>query len=327
MNTNLIIDGNYILYKNMFSLIKDNLLYGALYRSLEQSIDQYRTMYPFSNVYFVSDSREKSWRKDSYPEYKENRKKDESIDWDFIYDTYEEFKINIGSKKNIKILEGSRIEGDDWISYIMDKSNKNGESTIVITNDYDIKQLLKFTLDPLIINIMLNEVYGKEKLFIVNNYQIFLNKLSNCISDDIFDMNNNGTFLALINNLISKYDLKEVDPVDSLVIKLISGDSGDNISSVYKKEGKDGKFRGIAETGAKTILEKYSEEFGEVSLSDPDLYDNIADLICEQKKLTSEYIDIIKDNLGRNMSLINLDIKNIPDSIIKNMDSIFEKLK
>ena len=63
MNLNLIMDGNFLLSKLVFTLHKNNLLFGALYKSLENTILNYRKLYPFTNVYLVSDSKEKSWRK------------------------------------------------------------------------------------------------------------------------------------------------------------------------------------------------------------------------------------------------------------------------
>ena len=72
MKINLILDGNYLLQRNVFSLHKNNLLYGALESSLEISVNNYRQWFGFENVYFVSDSKEKSWRKQLYNEYKGN---------------------------------------------------------------------------------------------------------------------------------------------------------------------------------------------------------------------------------------------------------------
>ena len=81
MLLNIIIDGNYILSRLVFTLHKNNLLYGALYTALENTISNYKKWYPFTNVYIVSDSKEKSWRKSINSKYKSHRKKDSEIDW------------------------------------------------------------------------------------------------------------------------------------------------------------------------------------------------------------------------------------------------------
>jgi 5'-3' exonuclease len=62
MLLNCIIDGNYILSRLVFTLHKNNLLYGALTQSLENTVTNYKKLYPFTNVYLVSDSKEKTFK-------------------------------------------------------------------------------------------------------------------------------------------------------------------------------------------------------------------------------------------------------------------------
>ena len=321
----LIIDGNYILSKNTFTLHKNNLLYGALLKSLDLTILNYRKWFPFANVYLVSDSREKSWRKKIDKDYKSNRKKDSDIDWEFVFSTYLEFKDQC-KYKGVKVLESSHIEGDDWISFLTDDSNRNGRSTIIVSNDYDIKQIIKYTLNPLTINLMSNEMLNKQKLFLPKNYQIFVNEVSKLgETDDIFNLNDNSDFLKLIKSFAEKYEINEVDPIESLLTKVISGDQSDNIPSVWSVV-KNGRKRGIGEAGAKSVFEKYLNEFGDVSLSDPDLFENIADLICEKKNLSKTTIDEIKTNIEKNMKLIHLEVNSLPTEVKNRMQNEFNKI-
>jgi 5'-3' exonuclease len=315
----LIIDGNFILSKLVFTLNKNNILYGSLHQALDNAISNYRRWHPFANIYLVSDSKEKSWRKKLIGEYKSNRKKDSDIDWQFVYQAYSEFKEGL---VGVKVMEAPHVEGDDWISYISNKSNLEGRSTIIVSNDHDIKQLLTYSLDPLFINIMTNEMYGKEKLFIPNNYQIFINKVSKLPNDDIFNLNDNKEFLSLMDKFITKYTIIEINPIEELVIKLISGDKSDNITSAWSQV-KNGRKRGIGAKGAKGIYDSYIEEFGEIDLDDPDLNENIADLICEKKKLSKTKIEEIVENIEFNSKLIDLRLKNIPDEIIEKMKNIY----
>jgi 5'-3' exonuclease len=159
MLLNCIIDGNYILSRLVFTLHKNNLLYGALSQSLENSILNYKKFYPFTNVYLVSDSKERSWRKELHQNYKSNRKKDSDIDWSFVYKAYDEFKQNV---KGVKLLEYPRIEGDDWIAFLVQKSNQKKQSNFIVSNDHDIKQLIGFNLENEWINFMSNEMYNQE---------------------------------------------------------------------------------------------------------------------------------------------------------------------
>jgi 5'-3' exonuclease len=323
MLVDLIIDGNYILSKLVFTLHKNNLLFGALHKSLENTISNYRKWYPFANIYLVSDSKEKSWRKQYTSGYKATRKKDTDIDWNFVYETYGEFKKGIAV--GCKVLEAPHVEGDDWISFLVERANKESRSTIIVSNDYDIKQIVNYGLDPLYINIMSNEMFNKEKLFLPKNYQIFLNKVSKLPNDDIFELNDNSEFLALMDKFITKYELNEINPIESLMIKIISGDQSDNISSVWTVT-KNGKTRGIGAKGAKGIYDSYIEEFGEINLSDPDLNENIADLICEKKKLSKSKIEEIVENIKGNFKLIDLRLHNLPEEILEKMTNSYENI-
>lgn len=323
MLCDLIIDGNYLLSRMVFTLHKNNLLFGALNKSLETAVNNYRKWYPFVNIYIVSDSKEKSWRKKINTNYKSNRKKDTDIDWEFVYSAYSEFKSD-QKRRGIKVLEAPHIEGDDWISFVVEQSNKSGRSTITVSNDYDIKQLLTYSINPLYINIMSNEMQSKQKVFLPKNYQMFLSGIDKESSDDIFNLNNNHDFVRLLKDFIKRYEINEVDHVESLLIKLISGDTSDNISSCWSQV-KNGKKRGIAEKGAKSIFNEYFIHFGEPSISDPDLTENIADLICEKKKLPKSAIIDIKKNIEDNMKLIFLDTNNIPKEILNKMSSIYSE--
>ena len=319
---NLIVDLNYILMRSVFTLQKSNVLYGNLHRALETSVTNYRKWFPFNRVYLVSDSKEKSWRKSIYEQYKGNRKRDGEIDWEFVYSTYDEFKKYI-SEKGFKILELGGIEGDDWISYVVHTSNLEGISNIIVSNDHDIKQLLRFDENEGFINIMTNEIFNKTKLFLPQNYNIFLNKLKKQNNDDIFCLNNNVSFIKTISSFIDKHEVVEINPIQSLVIKMISGDTSDNIESVWTTYSDSGKKRGIGDKGALSIFDKYLIEFGEPSLEDTELIENIADLVIEKRKLPQSNMQQIIENLSLNKRLVDLRLSNLPNHILEKMESKF----
>ena len=325
MLCDLIIDGNYLLNRMVFTLHKNNLLFGALHKSLETSVLNYRKWYPFANVYLVSDSKEKSWRKKLNQNYKANRKKDSDIDWEFVFSAYNEFKESM-KWKGVKIMEAPHIEGDDWISFLVEKANKESRCSIIVSNDYDIKQLVGYSIDPLTINIMSNEMHNKQKLFLPKNYQLFMNSINKLDNNDIFNLNDNQEFINLLNTFMDKYEIHEVDPMEVLIIKLISGDTSDNISSAWSVI-KNGKKRGIADKGAKSIFDEYLVHFGEPNLNDPDLTENIADLICEKKKLSKTSMDGIKTNIESNMKLILLNTEYMPEEIVQKMTEVYERIK
>ena len=166
-------------------------------------------------------------------------------------------------------------------------------------------------------------MYNKEKLFMPKNYQIFISEVKSLPNDDIFNLNDNVDFLGLLDRFLTKYEIVEIDPMESLVVKIISGDQSDNIGSVWSQV-KNGKKRGIGAKGAKGIYDNYLVEFGEVNLDDPDLYENIADLICEKKKLSKTQIETIVENIVSNVKLIDLRLENLPEEILDKMETKYQ---
>ena len=126
MTVDLIIDGNYILSKNTFTLHKNNLLFGALHKSLEVTINNYRKWYPFANVYLVSDSKEKSWRKQLTTAYKATRKKDSDI---------EELKT---SKRYLRLIVNAAKENNLSLDYINELSQKSSVYYPLLSELYSI---------------------------------------------------------------------------------------------------------------------------------------------------------------------------------------------
>jgi len=316
MKINLIIDGNYILNKNVFTLHKYNVLFGELHESLEKSVKGFKSLYFFDNIFFVSDIGG-SWRKNIYSDYKSHRSKNDDIDWDFVYTSYKEFKDDL--PPNVTLLETPTIEGDDWIARIVLESNKKGYANLIISNDHDIKQLLKFSLSPLYINLMSNEMFNREKVFLPDNYEIFMHKLyEDSNNNDLFNLSKDAETLSFLNRFMERREKHIVDDKESLITKIISGDKSDNIKSVFEKATKTGKMRGIGEAGSKKIYKKYFEDFGELSLDDNDLFENIADLVIENKKGSFKDIPNIVNRISDNMQLISL--FDIPDHIIEQID-------
>ena len=68
----------------------------------------------FTNFVFASDHGS-SWRKTIFPEYKANRKekRDETLDWKFIYQMYEEFKEELERDTSVKVLQQKGRVCDD----------------------------------------------------------------------------------------------------------------------------------------------------------------------------------------------------------------------
>ena len=73
------------------------------------------------------------------------------------------------------------------------------------------------------------------------------------------------------------------------------------------------------------IIESYNREFGEMSLNDVDLLENIADLICESKKVSKSNIPKIVKRLNENKKIVDLRLDNFPIEILDKMNGVFRK--
>ena len=154
----------------------------------------------------------------------------------------------------------------------------------------------------------------------LRNFEYFhLISDSLCLSNDnIFEINDNTEFLRFINGFIKKYEVVEINHMEALMVKIISGDKSDNIGSVWSVT-KNGRKRGIGSKGAQTIYNEYLTEFGEMNFNDPDMNENIADLICEKKKLSKTKIDEIVENIESNFRLIDLRLSSLPLEVVNKM--------
>lgn len=319
---NLIFDGNYLLYKDVFSLKKIRGL-EHLRKSLTQNIDKIRKMYPFENVFFVSDHGT-SWRKLIYENYKGEREKDKSINWETIYQDYENIKKGLNEHPNINVLEIDSLEGDDIVSYLTDYFNNKGYSNLIIANDLDIQQKLITDIDKNFINIMWNNRYNDLKLFAPKNYKKFLKNLEKNNENDIFSLDKTDDFLNFFDEITKTSKISEVDNEKILICKLIEGDKSDNIPSVIKiKNGElDDTAQGIGKKGAEKCYDIYKELVNDDFL---DFKSNkFKEKICESVSIYKKVeLDKIKDtllkNIDFNMKLIYLDNDNIPENLINKL--------
>jgi len=330
MKISLIIDGNYLLYKNLYILKKLRRIQD-LPELLLNDLNKLSKSFSFNEIYFVSDSREGNWRKTEYKEYKGTRVKDKSIDWDFVYKTYDEFKDQIKSKKNVKFLELAGLEGDDFIGYIVKQGNKNKKSFIILSSDGDLQQLLKYDLTDKFINIQWNYKFNDERVYLPQNYQLAVEEIANTVNENIFELDNSAEFIKFIQDLLHRTKIKSISSEEVSVCKIIEGDSGDNIPSVIKI--KDGKIdpeegRGIGKEGAKTVYKLYKEIHPEpINIESNEFIDNLTEVIMYYKKLKgTTFKEYVKENLEFNRKMTLLNPIYIPTRIFDNMKSHYNDI-
>lgn len=319
MKTALTIDGNYLLMKDVFILHYMKSLYVDLEKLLLNDINKLMKMYPFDKVFFVSDSKDGYWRKEMFETYKSSRKKDDSIDWAWVFEKYDELKEIISNNPKIEQIEINKCEGDDVIAHIVNNNNKLNYSNVVVASDSDLHQLLRFDIYNDYINMIYNFKYSDEKLYLPENHNIFMqHKDQGQMS--IFDMNDDDEYMMFINELKNKTKASEINIEKLLFCKLISGDSKDNIPSVYIK----GK-RGIGKKGSENIYEQYKKlDSSKIDFDSTEFVDKVIDVIIFNKKIDIDDIEtsnLIRKNIERNKTLTILTDRYLPTNILTEMKS------
>jgi len=310
INLNLVIDGNYMLYRSVFILHRLKTLYGDLETLLLSDYNNITNAYPFNLIYFISDSK-KSWRKAYYAEYKGKRKKEEKIDWEFVFDTFDKFKENIKHRHNCLLYQIDPFEGDDIIAHIIHETNKEGTSNLILSNDGDLHQLLNFSTIDNYINLIYNHKFQDERLFVPQNYSIFLKHIEDTTEGDIFDMNYDIDFINYFDKLSNKAKIVQVNKEESYFRKLVSGDSGDNILSVVKFTP---TTRGIGTAGADTVYSMYKQKFpNEIDFDSDEFIENLcAILSIYRKNKEFNFKEKVVENIKLSRKLTRLDGRYLP---------------
>jgi hypothetical protein len=308
---NLVIDGNYQLYRSVFILHRLNTLYGDLETLLLNDYNNITNAYPFNLIYFVSDSK-KSWRKAYYAEYKGKRKKDLDIDWEFVFDTFDKFKESIKHRHNCLLYQIDPFEGDDIIAHIIHETNKEGTSNLILSNDGDLHQLLKFSTTENYINMIYNHKFQDEKLFVPENYSIFIKHIEDTTEGDIFDLNDaNIDFINYFDKITSKAKIVPVNKEESYFKKLVAGDAGDNVLSVVKFTP---TTRGIGTSGANTVYAMYKQRFpDEIDFDTDEFIENLCSILSIYRKNKEfNFKDKVVENIKVSRKLTRLDSKYLP---------------
>jgi len=317
ISMNLILDANYCLYRSVFILHKLKTLYGDLETLLLNDYNKITNDYPFNVIYVISDSK-RNWRKNIYPEYKGKRKKDLDIDWEFVFDTFDKFKENIKHRHNCLQYQIDPFEGDDIIAHIVKETNKDGGSNLILSNDGDIHQLLKFSVADNYINLMYNHKFQNEVVFVPENYSIFLKHIEDTTEGDIFDMSDdNIDFMNYFDKLTSRAKIKEINKEESYFKKLVAGDTGDNVLSVVKFTE---KTKGIGTTGSGTVYKMFKDRYpNEIDFDSDEFIIQLSDILYIYKKNNREidFKEKVIENIKFSRTLTRLDGKYLPTGFQK----------
>jgi 5'-3' exonuclease len=155
----ILIDMNQIMISNLMMQMKgdalnENLVRHMVLTALRAFERQYSPMY--GEVVLAYDSKH-YWRKEAFPYYKQNRKKDREasdLDWGAIFEVLNKIRDEIKNFFPYKVVEVYGAEADDVISTLttfqayknikLEKQGKEAEKVLILSGDKDFIQLQKY---------------------------------------------------------------------------------------------------------------------------------------------------------------------------------------
>jgi len=158
----ILVDMNQCMISNLMIHIKnsDNELDENLVRHMIiSSIKSYKNKFSeeYGKLILCYDSKN-YWRKQVFPYYKQNRKKDREnskYDWNKIFDFMNKIRNEIQENFPYTVIEVPTVEADDIIAILckhqeiinvsLQKENKKTEKTLILSGDKDFIQLQKYS--------------------------------------------------------------------------------------------------------------------------------------------------------------------------------------
>ena len=150
----ILIDMNQVCISNLMMQIgskRQNDVDENLVRHMVlNSLRMYRSKFSaeYGELVLCYDSK-KYWRRDYFPNYKSNRKKDREasgLDWNLIFETLNNIRDEIKEHFPYKVLEVEGAEADDCIATVVDYVSKTPtayEKVLILSGDKDFIQLQK----------------------------------------------------------------------------------------------------------------------------------------------------------------------------------------
>lgn len=317
----LIIDGNWLLMSRLSAIINkydNNEEFAAelkllLIKSIKLVLKQFNSI---DNIMFVTDGG--SWRtKVPIPsclhheiygkdvEYKGTRERNEDLDWDLIFNVFEEFITNL-QNNGINIYKEKDIEGDDWCWYLSHMLNDNNINCIIWSKDKDLTQLVN--VDN---NKCFTAWWNKENGCYISNY-------NEEVLDFLFNINYNDNEIVLNNILNNSSSVNKINPTNIIIEKILKGDQSDNVLPTILRKPKPG-----AKTDRQFKISAKDIDYNLMYKDNQSVY-NYLYSICEQKKykghLTNTFEEIY-EHFQYNRQMVALDKTSYPQYILDIMDT------
>ena len=318
----LIVDGNWLLMSRLAVLsnkyVDDYDLNQELKLMLIKSINVVLRTFPFiDNVIFVADAG--SWRNSleipeylykyktdkTSIEYKGNRIKSDTINWDLLFESYGDF-ITTLKANGITACQEAGIEGDDWCYHWSKLLNSNGTNCIIWTKDNDLKQL-----------VSMNSNKCFTAWWNVNN-GLFLEEYPEDDFNFLFNAEFNENEEILEKLILKSKTVTKINPKEIVIDKIIRGDAGDNIYPIILRKAKSTK----ATTDRQYKVTKKDIDYSLDYNNEDEIKNYIRTVLGKKNYIdrVDESFDNIVDHFKYNRKLVALEKDSYPEDVLKIFD-------
>ena len=131
------------LKMNQLDTVEEDMLRHMILNSLRFNRNKFTEEY--GELIICCDGRN-TWRRDSFPYYKRNRKKTRAAsgyDWNHIFETLNKIKSELDDHFPYKVVHLDRAEADDIIAVLAKQWTKD-EPVLILSGDKDFMQLQKY---------------------------------------------------------------------------------------------------------------------------------------------------------------------------------------
>jgi len=280
-------------------------------------------------VYTVDSS---SWRKtllDS--QYKANRVKSASINWNGIYEVHDEF-IKALEKIGVVVSRTKGAEADDLIFAWTSHLNQLGQNAIIISGDNDLLQLVNMDNSSSANTIYYNK-FDKD-MHVFPRFQSWLDIDEHKTTNDIFNLpvdllsNTKQNLRDVIK--FNKMKALEVNVMEFIFKKVLIGDSGDNVPPLHTtvKETKRGPITyRVTDKHALEIANEFKADkvfINQSHLFNDEFITQICEIATKVIKIDKPIEDVIK-RWKLNRDLVYLHVNCIPKEVTDSMFDSIEK--
>jgi len=249
-------------------------------------------------------------------DYKGHRVKEKSFNWSLVYQTFEEFLVDMRNIGGIKWARMNGCEGDDIIFAVATHYIARGKSVMIYSGDNDLKQLISF--NPINNSFVIHFKKTEKKIVMSNDTAKWL-------------MNNESLIKSKLTTFAheNEVELLAENAFDIIFTKILTGDKGDNVMPsiqemrTYKSGAKKGQDK--LEKIGKRVIDKVKVEidykrYNFLDFFNEDFLNTLTNSVLRNFKPISHFNpENIKNNIKINRDLMFLHKNCIPHSIYETM--------